>query len=139
MTPPFLEFFAFPKVIEDLLRGFIMRDNPLADNLDYDRMERVPDDWVPDGPRYADIVWSVPFLAGAYEGFDSPTHIIFIIKFVSEVIEDIGDHLGRHAASLHREIHRRGAFGAPVKPPVIAPIVVYNGRQPWDAPGGVPV
>ena len=70
---------------------------------------------------------------------DDPTHIILIIKFASEVIQDVGERLGRHAASLHREILRREAFGAPVKPPVIAPIVVYDGSLPWNAPGGIPV
>ena len=139
MAHPYLPLFAFPPMVKDLVRGFIMRNSPEVDNLDYDHMMRVPDDWVPDGPRYADMVWSIPFIADANEEPDGPTHIILIIKFASDVINDVGERLGRHAASLYREIHRRRAFGAPVQPPVIAPIVVYDGSHPWDAPGGIPV
>ena len=139
MAHPYLPLFAFPPMVKDLVRGFIMRNSPDVDTLDYDHMVRIPDDWVPDGPRYADMVWSIPFLADANAGTDSPTHMVLIIKFASEVIDDVGERLSRHAASLHREINRRAIFGAPVKPPVIAPVVVYDGPQPWDAPGGIPV
>ena len=148
MAHPSLPLFAFPPMVKDLVRGFIMRNSPEVDNLDYDHMTRIPDDWVPDGPRYADMVWSIPFLpdlpdlpdlAETDDESNEPTHIILIIKFASEVIQDVGERLGRHAASLHREINRRKVFGAPVKPPVIAPIVVYDGTPPWDAPGGIAV
>ena len=144
MAHPYLPLFAFPPMVKDLVRGFIMRNSPEVDNLDYDHMSRIPDDWVPDGPRYADMVWSIPFLTETDltendDKGDGPTHIILIIKFASEVIQDVGERLSRHAASLHREIHRRGVFGAPMQPPVIAPIVVYDGSPPWDAPGGIPV
>ena len=139
MAHPYLPLFAFPPMVKDLVRGFIMRNSPEVDNLDYDHMTRIPDDWVPDGPRYADMVWSIPFLTEEDDQSNEPTHIILIIKFASEVIQDVGERLGRHAASLHREINRRKVFGAPVKPPVIAPIVVYDGAPPWDAPGGIAV
>ena len=136
MSHPYLPLFAFPRMVKDLMRGLLMRDVPDADNLDYDHMVRVPEDWVPDGPRFAEIVWSIPFFADNDRESDSPTHLVLIIKFASEVIDDVGDRLDRHAASLHREILRRRAFGAPLMPPLLAPIVIYNGAEPWDAPGG---
>ena len=48
-------------MVEDLLRGFILKNRPELDELDFEHMTRVPDDWVPDGPRCADMMWSIPF------------------------------------------------------------------------------
>ena len=139
MPHPYKPLFAFPPMVKDLMRGYILRDSPDADSLDYEGMSRIPEDWVPDGPRYADVMWSIPFRPGAEHSPDDPTHLVVIIKFASEVIRDMGERLGRHSASLQREINWREVFGAPDRPPVIAPIVVYDGVEPWDAPGGLPV
>ena len=97
-------------MVKDLVRGFIMRNSPEVDNLDYDHMARIPDDWVPDGPRYADMVWSIPFLADQAESDDEsnePTHIILIIKFASEVIQ--GRRRNALADTRHRCIARSTA------------------------------
>ena len=136
MTHPYQPLFAFPPLVKDLMRGYILRDSPDVDSLDYDNMTRIPEDWVPEGPRFADVTWSIPFRPAVADEFD-PTHLIVLIKFASEVLQDMGERLGRHSASLQREVDRRVAFGAPDRPPVIAPVVVYNGPEPWDAPGGV--
>ena len=139
MAHPYQPMFAFAETVKDLMRGFILRNSAEIDSLDYDRMTRIPDDWVPEGPRYADVVWCIPFVSVEGEPDDGPTHLIVIIKFASEVVVDTGERLNRHAASLLREINWRAVFGAPERPPIIAPIVLYNGKEPWDAPGGVTV
>lgn len=140
MSHPYEPLFALPSMVRNLMRGYILRDTPDADSLDYELMTRVPDDWVPEGPRYADLVWCIPFRAETEQSQQAgPTHLIVVLKFVDEVVEDIGERLSRHAASLLREVTRRQAFGAPDTPPVVAPIVVYNGPDVWDAPGGVRV
>lgn len=139
MTHPYKPLFAFPPMVEDLMRGYLLRDSTDVDRLDYDRMTRIPDDWVPKGPRFADVAWSIPIRPVVDAQHTDPTHMIVLIKFTSEVVQDMGERLGRHSASLQREINWRQVFGAPDRPPVIAPIVVYNGPKPWDAPGGVQV
>lgn len=139
MSHPYQSLFALPSMVRNLMRGYILRDSPEADSLDYDGMTRVPDDWVPEGPRYADLVWCIPFKADSEDETVGPTHLIVVLKFVDEVVEDIGERLSRHAASLLREVIRRRAYGAPDTPPAIAPVVVYNGPDAWDAPGGVEV
>ena len=139
MAHPYESLFALPSMVRNLMHGYILRDTPDADSLDYERMTRVPDNWVPEGPRYADLVWCIPFRLETEDVPPGPTHLIVVLKFVDEVVEDIGERLSRHASSLQREVVRRRAFGAPDTPPVVAPIVVYNGPEPWDAPGGVRV
>ena len=109
MSHPYLPLFALPQVVEDLLRGFIFKDRPELDDLDFNRMTRVPDDWVPEGPRYADLVWSIPFRTS--EPQTAATHMLLILKCESTVVPDMGQRLDRHAASLCREVSRRRAFG----------------------------
>jgi len=137
MSRPVQSSFFFPHLIQDLM-PLVMPNDLDAESLDYRGMVRIPDDWVPDGPRYADHGWSIPVQGRLDESGFQPTHVVVILKFVTEVVMDIGERLGRHSASLEREIFRRGAFGAPSNPPPIAPIVVYDGPDPWDAPGGIP-
>ena len=49
----------------------------------------------------------------------------------------MGHRLDRHAASLRREVVRRRAFGAPEQPPLVTPVVIYDGAEPWEAIGAV--
>ena len=135
MSHPYVPLFAIPEVVEDLLRGFVFKGRPELDHLHFAGMARVPDDWVPDGPRFADLMWSIPFCPA--EPQSKATHLLLLLKFESDVVNDMGQRLDRHAASLCREVSRRGAFGAPATPPLVAPVVVYNGAVPWNAPGAV--
>ena len=135
MSHPYVPLFAHAQVVEDLLRAFVFKDRPELEALDFPRMTRVPDDWVPEGPRYADLVWSIPFRS--FDPQTRATHMLLLLKCESTVVPDMGQRLDRHAASLYREVNRRRAFGAPSKPPVVAPVVVYNGTEPWRAKGAV--
>ena len=135
MPHPYIPLFAHARMVEDLLRGFIFKDRPELDHLDFDGMNRVPDDWVPEGPRYADLTWCIPFRPREPES--QATHLLLLLKCESTVVPDMGQRLDRHAASLCREVNRRRAFGAPTKPPLVTPVVLYNGEEPWHATGAI--
>ncbi len=133
MSDAFVQLFTFAPMVEDALR-LILKDGTELDELDFDNMTLIPNDWVPDGPRYAELMWSIPLRA--VDPHTQATHVLLLLKFTSTVVPGLQGLLDRHAASLHREVVRRGAFGAPVAPPLIKPVVIYNGAEPWDAPGG---
>ena len=135
MPHPYVRLFVHARMVEDLLRGYIFRNRPELRLLDFANMALVPNDWVPEGPRYADLMWSIPF--HGLEPETQATHLLLLLKFESTVIPDMGKRLDRHTASLCREIDRRGAFGAPATPPVVTPVVVYNGEEPWNAEGAL--
>ena len=133
MVHPLHELHTLPSVIEDLLRGFVARHGEeWIEWLDYERMVRVPDDWVVAKWRCADIVWSIPFRSCARR--IDETHVIVMLKFQSDVVPDMGRRIGRHVDLLHLELARRRAFGSPDNPPLLVPIVVYDGSEPWSAP-----
>jgi hypothetical protein len=137
MPSPYLPLFSLACLVEDLLSGYILKDRPEFDELDFDQMTLVPDDWVPDGPRYADLMWSIPFRT--VHSATQATHLMLLLKFASTVVSDAGARLDRHAASLLREIGRRRAFGAPATPPLVMPVVIYDGDEPWNAPDAIRV
>lgn len=137
--PLFAPLFEHPVTVRDLIRHHIFRDWPDAvRQLDFDNMERVPDDWVPVGPRCADCVWSIPLLRHPDQEKNSPTHVLFLLRFEPRVVADMKDRLDRHAESLLREVGRRAVFGAPEAPPHVTPVAIYYGKCPEGADSEVP-
>ena len=132
MIHPYIPLLRVARFVEVLLREQI--DPDAADALDFARLARIPDDWVPDGPRYADVSWSAPLADPASAG---PTHAVLLFKCESAVRADAGERLQRHRESLARTLNRLGALGHPGRPARVVPVVLYSGNTPWNAPGAV--
>ena len=133
MEHPHKPLFEFKRMVEDLIRGFVARPgDKWVDRLEFDRMERVSDDWVSPRWRCADLVWSIPF-RDIDEAIPA-THMIVIIKFESDVVQDMAKRIGRQVDQLQVEMNRRRVYGAPANPPLFVPVVVYTGEKPWTAP-----
>ena len=127
--------FTFPRMIEDLVCGFIAKGERarLGEQLDFPNMTQVPDDWVAGKWRYAQVVWSIPVRPEAQAEVGAG-HMIFLLRLQSKNDPEIGRRLGRHRERLHQACDHREAFGAPGNPPVLIPVVIYNGAEPWSAP-----
>ena len=132
MNHPYIPLLRVARFVEVLLREQV--DPGAASALDLARLARIPDDWVPEGPRYADVSWTAPLADPAPAG---PTHAVLLFKCESAVRPDAGDRLQRHRESLARALDRLGAFGHPARPALVVPVVLYNGDTPWNAPGAV--
>ena len=90
--------------------------------MDFAAIERLPDDWVPDGPRYADAAWALPVRdPGA-----GPTHAVVLYRHREGPGDDVQERMLRHAESLSRALDRMARFGHPDRPvhyvPVVGPI-----------------
>ena len=132
MIHPYIPLLRVARFVEVLMCDHVAA--PGAERLDYERLTRVPDDWVPEGPRYADVSWAAPLRDPAHHG---PTHAVLLFKCESAVRADPGDRLVRHRESLARALDRHRAFGHPLRPAEVVPVVLYDGDTPWNAPGAV--
>ena len=144
---PYAAAFRHPATVAALLSDFILADGraragapglPAVPRLDLEGIARVPDDWVPPGERYADVVWSVPLRDDGGPGTGA-THALVMLKCESRVRDDAGERMQRHKVALADALDARGALGHPARPSVAVPIVVYSGERRWDAPGAVRV
>ena len=106
-----------------------------VDDLDLDRLERLPTDYVSDNlrSRRADLPWWAPFKPDA----DRPAGagVMFHIEFQSSPDAHMVERLLEYVALLPRALRRSGwtaADGGRVVTHV--PLVVYNGRAKWNAP-----
>ena len=130
MDNAFVQLFTHRRMIEDLVAGFLLRGREELEWLDFAEMTQVPESWVPDGPRYAEATWSIPFRPDGGPQKER-VYIVLIVKLLDAAPADVAERLDRHAASLWREILRRQAFGAPARPPQLIPMVLYSGAEPW--------
>ena len=132
MIHPYIPLLRVPRFVEVLMREAV--HGPAANRLDYARLTRIPDDWVPEGPRYADVAWAAPLLDANPAG---PSHAVLLFKCERAVRPDASERLVRHRESLSRALDRLRAFGHPDRPAPVVPVVLYDGRAPWTAPGAV--
>lgn len=146
---PYVAGFRQPALVASLLRQFILprpgqpprplpglTTPPSADALDFDRLELVPEAWIPADDRYADVVWSVPFRDTAPPD-SGASHAVVVLKCEAEVRPDARVRVERQIAAIRRALDEHAACGHPEHPAVILPVVVYSGAAPWDAPGAV--
>ena len=124
--------FSHPRMAAGLVR--LLGDDWVGD-LDLDRLERLPTDYVSDSlrSRRADLPWWAPFKPDA----DRPAGagVMFHIEFQSSPDAHMVERLLEYVALLPRALRRSGwtaADGGRVVTHV--PLVVYNGRAKWNAP-----
>ena len=125
--------FAFPRMVRDLVRGFLPEH--WSRDLDLDRLELLPTAYVSDSwhKRYGDRVWKIP----CREGSDHPpgTYVVLLLEFQSEVDATMPVRMLVYAGLLLQEILRQqDGLSLESKLPRTIPVVIYNGRQRWDAP-----
>ena len=125
--------FAFPRMVRDLVRGFLPEQ--LTRDLDLEKPELLPTAYVSDSwqKRYGDRVWKIPYR----EGSDHPpgAYAVLLLEFQSEVDSTMPIRMLVYTGLLLQEILRqRGVLSGELKLPRTIPVVIYNGRRPWNAP-----
>ncbi len=139
--------FSHRRVVADLVR---LLGDPWVDDLDLDRLERLPAEHVTDDlrARRADLPWWVPFRSpqpGSARGlpfankeragWPAGAGVMFHIELQSSPDARITERLLEYVVLLRRDLHRSG-WMATDGGRVVAhvPLVVYNGRAKWRAP-----
>ena len=125
--------FAFPRVVRDLVRGFL--PDQWTDDLDLDNLQLLPTAYVSDSwhKRYGDRVWKVPYR----EGTDHPlgAYAVLVLEFQSEVDVTMPVRMLVYTGLLMQELLRqRQGMVSDAKLPRAMPVVIHRGRQRWTAP-----
>lgn len=132
MEYTYTPFYAYPDNVKRAIAKLVRRyGEHWHRQLDFEEMTLVPEDWVADKrKRFADLIWAVPLKMGARQ-LVTATHFILILKIQNTVVPDAVPRMRRYRKLLHLELNRRGAFGAPDNPPLLAPTLSYHGEEPW--------
>ena len=124
--------FSHPRMAADLIR---LLGDPWVDDLDLDRLERLPTEYVSNDlrTRRADLPWWAPFKPGT--GRPAGAGVMFHIEFQSSPDAHMAERLLEYVALLPGELRRSGWMAAEGGRVVThVPLVVYNGRAKWNAP-----
>ncbi|MGI9211326.1 MAG: Rpn family recombination-promoting nuclease/putative transposase, partial [Methylococcaceae bacterium] len=126
------QIFSHPKVIEDLLRGFIHED--WAEQLDYSTLEKVNGSYVSEDlkDRSDDVVWRVKPKEG-----DQWLYLYLLIEFQSRIDRWMALRIMVYVGLLYQDLIKSGVVGRKKgqlkKLPPVFPMVIYNGKGRWRA------
>ena len=121
--------FSFPRMVEDLLRGFAGGD--WIERADFSALRKVPAEYIGDDlrKRLGDSVWRLP-LDGDW------LHVLVLLEFQTRNERDMALRILEYTAMLYQELSRAGTgvgLGPDELRPPVLPIVLYNGGPPWSA------
>ncbi len=77
--------------------------------------------------REDDIIWKVPFR-------DDWVYVYLLIEFQSTVDQYMALRLLTYIGLLYQDLLKTKQIPSGAKLPPVFPVVLYNGRKPWDAP-----
>ena len=120
------QLFAFPRMVEDLLRGFVAGD--WIDEFDFTTLQKLSADYVSDErrTRRGDTVWQVRHRS-------EWLHVLVLLEFQSTDDPDMALRILEYTALLYRQLARNDALGPDGRRPPVLPVVLYNGAPPWRA------
>ena len=123
--PIYKRIFAFPRMVEDLLRGFAKGD--WTQRADFSALRKAPAEYVGDDlrKRLGDSVWRLPLDGGWL-------HVLVLLEFQSRSEPDMALRILEYSAMLCRELSRGGLGPDGLRPPVL-PVVLYNGTPRWSS------
>ncbi len=118
--------FAFPRMVEDLLRGFVADAG--ADEFDFSTLRKLSAEFVSDErrARHGDTVWRVRHR-------DAWLHVLVLLEFQSTDDPDMALRILEYTTLLYQELARNRALEPDGRRPPVLPVVLYNGAAPWRA------
>ena len=120
------KLFAFPRMVEDLLRGFVA--GPPVDDIDFSTLRKLSSEYVSDEllKRHGDAVWRVR-LRGRW------LYLVVLLEFQSRDEPRMALRILTYTGLLYEELVRNGVVEAGEPLPAVLPVVLYNGARPWRA------
>ena len=125
--PNYKRLFSFPRMVEDLLRGFLPGDW-LAE-LDFSTLRKLPTEYVSDEllKRHGDCVWRMRRRRGEW------LYLLVVLEFQSTAEPRMALRILTYTSLLYQELVRNDALDAGGRLPPVLPIVLYNGDSRWKA------
>ena len=120
------KLFAFPRVVEDLLRGFVV--GLRVDDIDFSTLQKLSAEYVSDDlrKRHGDAVWRVGLRGGWL-------YLVVLLEFQSRDEPRMALRILTYTGLLYEELVRNGAVASGEPLPPVLPVVLYNGARPWRA------
>ena len=120
------QLFAFPRMVEDLLRAFV------GDQLgasDFSTLRKLSSDYVSDEllKRRGDTVWRLRM-------GDGWACLLLLLEFQSRDDHYMALRILSYTSLLYQELVRNKAPEARAALPAVLPVVLYNGTPRWRAP-----
>jgi predicted transposase/invertase (TIGR01784 family) len=127
--PKYRLLFSHPRMVEDLLCGFVHED--WVARLDFGTLERVNGSFVSEDlkDRRNDVVWRLRSRDGG--GW---FYLYLLLEFQSTPEPFMAVRMLVYVGLLLQELIRTQRLKASDRLPPILPIVLYNGKRPWRAP-----
>ena len=125
-------WFDHPRMVRDLLRGFLPAD--LAGAFDFDTLEQMSAQYVGDDLRQSrgDMLWRVRFRTEAMQEW---LYLLVLLEFQSTVDRHMAARVLAYTGQVYLKLIRDDDTLMPdSKLPPVLPIVIYNGRPRWSAP-----
>ena len=122
--------FSHPQMIVELLRGFLRES--WVKTLDFSTLERVGGSFVSEDlrERHSDMIWRLRW-SGPRPGW---FYVYLLVEFQSTPDPFMAVRILGYVALLLADLVRTGAATAASKLPAVLPLVLYNGKRPWNAP-----
>ena len=124
--PNYKRLFSFPRMVEDLLRGFL--PGQWLAELDFSTLDKLPTEYVSDEllRRHGDCVWRVR-RRGEW------LYLLVLLEFQSTDEPRMALRILTYTSLLYQELVRNDALDAGGRLPAVLPIVLYNGEARWRA------
>ena len=125
--------YALREVVADLLRLVIPG---WVDGLDLATLEDLSSEFFDAGhrKRVGDMAWRVRFREGTLANGERP-YLLVLVEFQSTVDREMAKRVREYTELLRGRLLRNGAPEREGGLPWVLPLVVYNGRERWTAPG----
>ena len=124
--PNYKRLFSFPRMIEDLLRGFLP-GSWLAE-VDFSILRKLPTEYVSDEllQRHGDCVWRLR-RRGEW------LYLLVLLEFQSTDEPRMALRILTYTSLLYQELVRTDALDAGGRLPAVLPVVLYTGEARWRA------
>ena len=118
--------FAFPRMVEDLLRAVAAGE--WLDEVNFASLRKLSGEYVSDDlrRRHGDTVWQLPL-------GDGWLHVLVMLEFQSRSDPDMALRVLEYTVLLYRELARNDALDPDGLRPPVLPIVLHNGTARWRA------
>jgi hypothetical protein len=122
--------FSHPRMVEELLQGFVRE--PWMATLDFETLERVGTSFVTEDlrERHSDMIWRLRSRGSEPKWF----YVYLLLEFQSTPDPFMAVRLLGYLALLLAELVRTGGATPASGLPAVLPLVLYNGRRPWNVP-----